>query len=443
MGEIVIHDSKLVDRRLTSRVSPPRSLRKYFKAFTFFAHYDANIEADSSILNIPLLATVLPLAWLTRSDIYVEALDRTFKESMDELQQVFKTMYPNAPFSTKIKAGALVDNTIENVVPSARTALLFSGGVDSTYSLLKNLDLTPRLIMLWGVDDFSYPQHADHWEKAIETYEQFAKRSGLPLHLIKTNISQILYDKRIEHDFHDQLYDGTLRARLQHSLILLPLTAPLSMGRFDRLLIAASNEPAHPYCLAPRAWASNPSIDEKIVWANTRVKHDGYIPRVEKITGAIKEYVKKEKLTLRVCLRSRLEEGNLNCCSCEKCFRTIVTLVLAGIDPNECGFKVNESTFQWMRSFLEQKGLDTLSLETEWSPMKRLVHEKAETKCDGSQAFIQWFRRFDLKSTKKDVWVYRDLYNELPYPLSQVLDKVYRTVGINIHTHSPIRSRAG
>jgi hypothetical protein len=440
MGEIVIHDTTLVDRRLTSRVSPPRGLRKYFKTVRFFAHYDADIVADRSILNLPLVATVLPLAWLTGSNIYVEALDRTFQASMDALKHAFEKMYCNVHFNTKITAGTLVDNTIANVDPWERTALLFSGGVDSTYTLLTHRDLKPHLIMMWGVDNFAYPQHSAHWVKAVSTYSAFAERLRVPLHLIQTNSSQILHDRRIEHDFHKLLYDGTLRARLQHSLLLLPLVAPLSMGRFDRLFIAASNDPTHPYLRAPRAWASNPGLDEKIVWANVRVTHDGYIPRTAKITGAIKEYVKTDKLHLRVCTRSQLEGGHLNCGACEKCFRTILALIAAGIDPNACGFAVDDSTFHSIRSLLETEGLDTQSIESEWRPIAQLLHERGDTEYNGSKDFFHWFRSFDFNSTKKDVWLYRDIYNTLPYPISHVLDKIYSAVGIRIHDHSPLRS---
>jgi hypothetical protein len=294
--------------------------------------------------------------------------------------------------------------------------------------------------MLWGIDDYPYPQHSAHWAKAVSTYSAFAERLRVTLHLIQTNISQILHDRRIEHDFHKLIYDGTLRARLQHSLILLPLAAPLSIGRFDRLLIAASNNPVHPYLHAPRAWASNPCLDEKIVWATLRVTHDGYIPRIAKITGAIKEYVKKDVLTLRVCTRSRLERGYLNCCSCEKCFRTILTLIVAGIDPNDCGFAVDHSTFQTIRTFLETEGLDAQSIETEWRPITQLLHDRGDIEFNGSKDFFHWFRNVDLNSAKKDVWLYRDIYHTLPYPLSNVLDKVYSAIGIRIHDHSPLRS---
>ena len=115
-----------------------------------FVEYDADIKADSSILNLPITATVLPLAWLSGSDIHVDKIDKSFKESMNSLQEVFRNLYPLIPFKTNIVVDKIVDNKIELEDPTRRTAILFSGGVDSTYSLISHIDEKPRLIMHWG-----------------------------------------------------------------------------------------------------------------------------------------------------------------------------------------------------------------------------------------------------------------------------------------------------
>jgi hypothetical protein len=437
MKEIIINSSKLVDRQLTSRISVQGSIRKYFSSLNLFVKYDADITASRSILNIPLLATVLPLAWLTGSDIYVDELDKTFKESMDKLQQEFMKMYPDPPFTTNINADVLVKNQMGKIDTLRRTGLLFSGGVDSIYSLITNINRKPRLIMIWGVEGQPYPQYPEYWRRVISTYSEFARKMGVRFHLVKTDALEVLDSKRIEHDFHESLLDGTFWARLQHSLVLLPLTAPLSIDRFDRLLIAATNDPTHPYSKHP--WGSRPSTDEKIVWAGLQVKHDGYIPRPEKITGPIGDFLKNDELPLRVCLKRRREHEELNCSQCEKCFRTIAPLVLAGLDPNKCGFQVDDSTFQSMKNMFENGKLDNESIEAYWKPIKRIIPKKIDYNPFRSKDFFEWFSHFDLRSKEKNVWIYRDIYNKLPYSLSKVLDILYKMIGINIHDHSPIR----
>jgi len=405
MSEIFIHDSKLVGRRLTSTISVQGSIRKYFKssARTLFVEYDADVASDKSILNIPVLATILPLAWLTGSDIRVGAIDKKFKESMDELQREFEKVYPYAPFTTSIYADLLVENQIGEVDSSERTALLFSGGVDSIYSLITNLDLKPQLIMIWGVEGSPYPKYSRYWEKVISIYSELAAKIGVRFNVIKTDAQELLDPRRIEHDFHKSLLDGTFWARLQHSLVLIPLTAPLSIHRFDRLLIAATNDPSHPYLKHP--WGSRPSTDEKIVWADLEVKHDGYIPRPEKIMGPISGYLKKGTLPLRVCLKRRREHEKLNCSNCEKCFRTIAPLVLAGLDPNSYDFEVDASTFQSMRAMFEKGEFDNESIEAYWKPIQRMIPESLDRNPYNSKAFFEWLRNYDLKSKEKDVWL--------------------------------------
>jgi len=94
-------------------VTTSNSLKKYINDRELFIEYDVDVNVDESILNIPLTATVLPLAWTTGSDIYVRTIDRSFKESMKELQQFFSKMFPKIRFTTEIKADKLVENKIE------------------------------------------------------------------------------------------------------------------------------------------------------------------------------------------------------------------------------------------------------------------------------------------------------------------------------------------
>jgi hypothetical protein len=84
---------------------------------------------------------------------------------MEKLHKFFKEMFPKIPTTTEIITEKLVENKIEAKDPDRRTGLLFSGGVDSYYSLINNIHHNPQLITLWGVDDFPYPERADHWEK--------------------------------------------------------------------------------------------------------------------------------------------------------------------------------------------------------------------------------------------------------------------------------------
>lgn len=435
MGDIFVEGPVLKDEKLKATVSTSNDLDKYLKNRELFIEYDSEVYADTSILNIPLTATMLPLAWLTGSDIHVDSLDRTFKESMEDLKHVFKEMYPKASFNTEIIANEIVNNKIGELDPERKTGLLFSGGADSMYSLLTNMKQNPRLLMLWGTDNFPYPEHSEHWEKTIAIYQEFAERKKLDLHIIKTNISQILNDRRLEHRFHKELYNGMLRFALQHSLVLLPTVAPLSTGRFDHMIIASTFIPSYDFSTHPRA--AVPNADEKIIWADLTLKHDGYpASRNDKILGKISNHLKNDNLTLRVCLRSPFLDGNINDSTCEKCFRTIASLSLAGIDPNTCGFSVDESTFIDMKTYWEKANFSHPGYH--WTQIKNAIPLEIEHDLFGSKKFFDWFRDFDFKTTQK-VWFFTDLYNLLPYQLARPLDMFYKKFRINVHVEPVIR----
>ena len=155
----------------------------------------------------------------------------------------------------------------------------------------------------------------------------------------------------------------------------------------------------------------------------------------------IREFLKNNRLMLRVCLsHSALKNVKLNCSTCVKCLARIAGLVLAGIDPNYCGFEVDHSTFKLMKSIFEKRKAGSVRLlETRWKVLQSMIPERIEGDLYGSKEFFEWFKNFNLDLARKDVWFYRDLYNRLPYPLACLLDVVYDILGINIHEHSPIR----
>jgi hypothetical protein len=418
MNEMSV-SSTLSGHKLTNTVTVPKGLGKYFNSSRLFAYYDAQPRADMSILNIPLVSTVLPLAWLTGTDVHVEKLDKKYVEAMNAIKNEFKQIFPRGKFTAKIN----VDDLVENKTQSQGTALLFSGGVDSTYSLIRNISLKPRLILFEGVVGYQVdPSYKKHNQLVRKTYSDFAKREGLDINFVETNTCQILNDGRITHDFHKILRGNKLWDSLQLPLVILGLPAPLSIGRFNRLLNAADSSPTADYDQYP--YASQPRINEKFAWADLRVIHDGYVDRFSK-TSLINEYLEKHEYRLRVCNDPPLDR--LNCSVCEKCSRTIVPLVLEGIDPNNCGFEVNRSTFEAMRHNLEKKKFEGW-LGRRWKKMQNLIPREMETNLWGSRDFFMWLRNLNIDAVQKKRNLRRDVFNLLPYPLAVLFEAFYHSV---------------
>jgi hypothetical protein len=84
---------------------------------------------------------------------------------MTLLRGEMNKIFPAKPYRTEINATRLVENKTE----AEGTALLFSGGVDSTYSLIDNWEKQPHLIMIWGIDMHPYPEYRYHWEEKPNT----------------------------------------------------------------------------------------------------------------------------------------------------------------------------------------------------------------------------------------------------------------------------------
>ena len=425
---IILVDSKLSSGTVKSNIIVSKSLKKYFRCFDFFSRYDAEIIANNSILNIPVLSIVLPLAWITGADVYVNELDKTFAESMDLLQREYKKIYPRAPFKTKL----VVDKLVKNKYAPGNTALLFSGGLDSTYSLFSNISLNPTLIMIFGVQEI--PISSVTFQEILKTeYSTFAKREGLKINFIHTNALEILNTRRVDHlwwKFKGR-HEGDFWGGLGYALGHVGQVAPLSIEKFNRLIIAASREETNERMIREHPHASSPSTDEKMKWANLQVKYDGCIRRHKKV-HALKKVLNEHRIKFRVCWSHPellLHLGAINCSTCEKCLRTIAPLLLAGIDPNECGFNVDDSTFNLMRTLFEQKKLSHSHITLCWKPLQRIIPDRIEGNLCSSRQFFEWFKTINLdllaRARPSDKSILSLLYHKFPYSISNLFRKFF------------------
>ena len=115
---------ELDNRILKVRVQFTRDLRRFFVASDFFRRYEDDITAGDELLGVTAVALLLPLAWLTGSNIRVGKLDRTFGQAAEALQHEFSAIYPKVPFGTRL----LVDEWVDSAPNPDGVAMLYSGG---------------------------------------------------------------------------------------------------------------------------------------------------------------------------------------------------------------------------------------------------------------------------------------------------------------------------
>ena len=381
-------------RQVEIRFSCSKRLEKYLSADTFYMEYDVAVDDVSrGLLAVPAVSAFVPLAWATGADIYVEEMDETFLRSLEDVKAVMRRWHPSFSFATEVVAAEVVHNEFHG----KNYGLLFSGGLDSVVSYIRNRGLKPHLLSIWGLDVLT--ERRALWKRVEMALSEFAEREGVPIHFIKSNARQLFNEPLLSVEFGESWW-----VRVSHGLTTIGLCAPLVAEGIGTVLIASTRSFQHVgevrYPLG-----SSPLVDNRISWADVKVIHDSYdLNRQQKIKHVLKPFTETEyHPLLRVCTDPM---QTLNCGRCRKCLNTIVGLVLEGIDPNRCGFKVNGETLTFLkRSFLEREFVvfehDFVAPEfiwrtDEWKEIQAEIPSSLDFDDCGSERFFSWLRDFDL-----------------------------------------------
>lgn len=189
--------------------------------------------------------------------------------------------------------------------PGAGTALFFSAGVDSSYSLHVARDRIDTLITLIGAD----VPVADTARAArlTATARAVAEAKGLQSIVIRTNLRQI---------------SDRLVAWVDYHGAVLSAVAHLLSDRIGAALIASSADEASWL----RPWGSHPGLDPLWSGSALRIEHHALVPRFSKIAAILEDPVLMGHL--RVC-----DYDDDNCGQCTDCTFMLTALeVLDGFD---------------------------------------------------------------------------------------------------------------
>ena len=135
----------LIDRIEVSKnrisVTPNEHIRnKYLRDGDHSIFYnDPEIDLtqyDESILIMPFIFDVLGLIFISGDIYYVDELDEEVFKSLNQIKNAYKQLYPAIDWDGEIRCNKTTQHFF--TLPSSKTLTLFSGGVDSTYSALKN-----------------------------------------------------------------------------------------------------------------------------------------------------------------------------------------------------------------------------------------------------------------------------------------------------------------
>lgn len=271
--------------------------------------FPQNLSENLSTRAEPFLAAVLPSAMAHRKTL---VLDGDISERMlagcEQIMKILNNWYPRLRI-IPIRPRKIIRDRF----PSTGVGCFFTGGVDSFYTLLKNLDMEQddgRITHLIYVRDFDIPLEKKDLHAEVSSHlKEVAKDTGVNLIPVETNLRRLTY-----HNVDWFLQDGAGYAGV--ALCLSPL--------LKRVYIASTAT----YSTLPR-WISHPLIDPLWTSESTEIRHDGCeASRLQKVLW----YVGKSPIALnhlRFCNRNY---NNLyNCGICEKCQYTMINLHIAGV----------------------------------------------------------------------------------------------------------------
>jgi len=368
-----------------------------FKKKRFSVRFEGlSPEETASIAAIPFAALMAPVAMAAGVELLIPSLDAEFAESLDRCAAHWQRAFPK----WAVDRYRLSTKRIRNA-PSAnteRTAMLFSGGLDSLSTYLSNRAAKPYLFCILGADiPLSQVDFTTTCREKL--FDAFAKSEDVGITYIHTDIREVVDPSKLR--WASKNWYGAV----QFGLLLTALTAPVSYGRYSKLIIAGCSH--HPEDKAP--CGGDPGIVRELRWASTRVEDDlNNVTRVQKVA-----ILKTQPFTLqflRVCWE---QFEKINCSRCKKCLRTICELLLNNVDPNTANFDVDEKTLTGLRKKMTSEfhlflGCDAAAINF-WRDIQSSISMESLEDRFGSKEFFRWLKDFGPLKNREPKFVCRSL----------------------------------
>ncbi len=387
----MVKSVKADGKRLSIDFECKGQMGKFFRTNRFYADYNTSVEdVPEEFLVIPFLGAVLPIIWANNAEIHVDEIDGIFLQSMDAYKKSLQKLYPKLSLGGKLVAEHASKRKVNS---QTKSMMLFSGGVDSLATYIRHRNEHPTLVCVHGGDISLRDSTA--WKNSIIPIAEFARDNESPLRTVHSNCREML-DELMLRVFDDYVAEpSNWWGSVMHGLALLSLCAPLAyVQKTGELYIAATSTSE-----VTGGWGSHPSLDNSVKWTGTDAIHDGYeVSRQEKLL-LISDYAKSGNGQVK--LRCCFDSPGGNCGHCEKCSRTIIGLELAGLDPNNYGFKVEATTFSRIkRELLNGRWIIGEDQMFMWEDIKRHAYLKDNVVHPEAKSLVQWLENVDVSSLR-------------------------------------------
>ena len=368
-------------------------LKQYFLSEKLFIEYNEDMsDVPKSILVVPFVASILPLMWVTNTVMWVEEIDRTFYDSIFNVQAAYQRLFSHY----KLKGNLVPARFVNNVLDLKRDSLLlFSGGLDANCTYVRIHKNKPLLFNIQGwyktPTDTNVAAEAD-----FRDIRDFAIKRNLDSSFAKSNFAVIvnadLWSKNIQKKLGASWWFG-----FQHSMAFISIAIPIAYKYGIGAIYIASSIPMGEYMLC----ASHVTTDSEFKYASSgKCVHDGSeLVRQEKVKAVV-DFQKNlgEPYPIRVC-----SFNDHNCCECEKCFRTVLGLVAELADVKDFGFDIDGPLKDhWSDVMYHRSGLMGFDSEMiHWPYIIPRMKENYDKMNQEQKDFVDWFLYADFPKMQK------------------------------------------
>lgn len=409
-NEIFLDIDTITNNRVSYKYLVNGAWREIFnEKEPYYIEYSIDIsEVPKSVLIIPLLANILPIAWLYDAEINVTSCDNDFYKSIKNFKKGYENMYPMLVFGGKLNVATFENNSRKITKDGA--AVFFSGGVDAFNTLVMHKSQKPTLITLWGADVSLEDERG--WSNVLNHLKLTAKDFETDYVVVKTSfrrfINESLLDKKVA-----KSGDGWWHG-FQHGIGIISHSAPIMYANKKSIVYIASSfteaEKGKVTC------ASDPTIDNYVKFCGAGVYHDGYEfsrqMKIHNITNFCNESC--NNVSLRVCWSSK---GGENCCNCEKCWRTILGIYAEGYDPRNFGFQYDDNQLNKLSikmKYTNNQMFGRLRYKPIQDSMKKNIKKSDLPKS------IKWFYGIDINRINK-----KNIFHKLLGKINRRIYKIY------------------
>lgn len=394
-NKITIQQILIEDNKITYLYKVEGLWQKAFRLYEkFYIEYSCNIsKVPEDIAVIPLLANVLPIAWIYDAEIVVPICDEDFYNSIEDFKNGYRDMFPMMDFKGKLTVGKLQKN--RPTLQKNTSAAFFSGGVDAFNTLVSHADENPTLFTLWGADVKF--EDISGWRRVESHLKETAQEFNTDFVTIKSCFRRFL-DEGILTKAVDKSGDGWWHG-FQHGIGIISHAAPAMYALGKRIVYFASS-----FTEADKGkvtCASDPTIDNFVKFCGCNVVHDGYEYTRQMKIHNITQFAKRTgmHIPLRVCWES---SGGSNCCNCEKCWRTILGIYAEGFDPKEFGFEYDDFSNVVINIHKNQELLKH-HRESRYAPMQQVLRRNYSKNTICKE--LKWFYNVDInKLGEISIW---------------------------------------